>query len=364
MQASPVSGVIRVQTYGTFPDGDVHYLEVRCESYADYKALPSALTFDELPGVFGKSSWTSDRNVAVYRTDKPVAHEAAVGATSMSKQAPSSTLQHKGATYELVELPKPIVTYRGATYRLVQSEQLPDHVQEYLRKRSRERVMDEMLDEISHVNPHRTKDYDRSKVRMRDDEEQERLEETKVKVTELEARQPQREEPEDTHVSPEEVEEISFGEEQPLPFREETDDSYKEEKDFGPSNEDEFHVRVSGNDFSFLSSVPGMHRHPHAKSFMNKVKRGQDKDRNEVWTSEQEMVAVVNALHELAGDESVGGDLKTQAQDLVSRYTRIVAPQKPKAKMPSYKSGPRGKGTIRMFSYRGAKVKVRRRARR
>ncbi len=276
----------------------------------------------------------------------------------MAKQAPSSTIQHKGATYELVTLPKPTVTYKGAMYRLVSAEQLPEHVQEFLRQRSRNNVMDDLLSDIEHVSPHRRKSYDPSKVRMRGDEDQSRLEQLKVDISRMDAPAREEEPKVDTHVSPQEVEEIEFGEEQ----KKVAPQSFQEGPDPGelPVEED-LHVRVSGNDFSFLSSVPGMARDNAAAAFLNKVKQGKEKDRNEVWTSGRELQAVVKALENLIAGEDVGGDVKTNAEDLAARYRRMMdTPDRPRAPMPSYESKPRQESSnLRTFSYRGATIKRR-----
>lgn len=283
------------------------------------------------------------------------------GDLSMSKQAPSRTVQHKGATYELVELPKPRIQYKGATYRLVSAEQLPEDVQEFLRKRKRTEVMDELLQDIQHVSPHRRKSYDPSKLRMRDDTEQQRLEQLQVDVSRMESEKPREEEEVDEHVSPEEVEVIDFGEEQILPHREETDKPHPAQ-DAGPSYEETLHVRVPENDVNFLSSVPGIRRDPEAAAFLNKAKLGKEKPRNEIWASESQLGAVVKVLNDLISGTDVGGELQTHAKDLISRYMRLFdAPVSPRSKSPSYKTEPRGEGRIRMFNYRGAKV--RRRAR-
>lgn len=297
-----------------------------------------------------------DPDVA-YKSTVDTAKSASTGAPSA--EGPSSTVQHKGATYERVELPKPRIQYKGATYRLVSAEQLPEDVQEFLRKRKRDEVMDEMLGDIQHVSPHRSKSYDPSKVRMRSDEEQQRMEQLQVDVSRMEADEPRKEEDVDTHVSPEDVEVIEFGEAPPLPEAESTD-APSPTQDYGPSTEANLHVRVPKPDFDFLASVPGVRRDPEAAAFLNKVAKGVKNPRNEVWASESQMTSVVEALNALLTEGDVGGDVQQRAEALIHKYMQLIdAPSSPRGKMPSYESEPRGEGRIRMFSYRGATIKRR-----
>ncbi len=274
-------------------------------------------------------------------------------------QHAASTVQHKGATYELVELAKPRIQYKGATYRLISAEQLPEDVQNFLRSRGRDKALDEMLSDIQHVTPHRRKSYDPSKVRMRGDEEQEQLEKLQVDVSRMESEQPRETEKIDTHISPEDVEVIEFGTEQPAPYRESTDEP-SPAQDYGPSTEDDLHVRVPEEDLSFLASVPGIKRDSDAATFLNKAMKGQGTPRNEVWASEHQLVAVVTALHDLVSGGDVGDEVQTQARALIHKYKQLFdAPASPRSKGPSYESKPREEGRIRMFSYRGATIRRR-----
>jgi len=70
MKAQALNAVT-VTCHGEFPDRSAKYLETYCDSYQAYSTLPSAVTLDG--NTYGKSSWTSDRNRAVYRTDRVVA---------------------------------------------------------------------------------------------------------------------------------------------------------------------------------------------------------------------------------------------------------------------------------------------------
>jgi len=280
-----------------------------------------------------------------------------------SRIAIAKPVQYKGATYLPVDSAGKTVQHKGATYRRVEADRLPEHVQEFLRKKKQQGLMQELLEDIQHVTPHRKKSYDPSKVRMRSDEEQETYEKTQHEVSRLKAlqRREQKEEApeveEEEYVSPEEMEVIEFGEEAPLPHQERMDTPREK---FGPSLEENMHIRVSDNDYRFLSQVPGMKRSQDTSKFLRNIQRGQKRERNEVWVSEQQLESTVKALQNLIDDPELGDAERTIAQDLKSRYDRLVNPPKPKTtKMPSYESKPREEGNIRMFSYRGATVRRR-----
>ncbi len=69
--ATPVKDAVAITCHGEFPDRSAKYLEADCGSYEVFSAMPNAVTLNG--DTYGKSSWTSDRNRVVYRTDRVVA---------------------------------------------------------------------------------------------------------------------------------------------------------------------------------------------------------------------------------------------------------------------------------------------------
>jgi hypothetical protein len=49
----------------------VHWLETDCADYTAWSALPPAVTFEGRS--YGRTGWNSDRCIACYSTQKPVA---------------------------------------------------------------------------------------------------------------------------------------------------------------------------------------------------------------------------------------------------------------------------------------------------
>lgn len=112
MEATSVPNTVTVTVHGTFPDNSASYLEIACDSYATYKNLPAALRMEEYNDTFGKASWNSDKNTAVYRTDKPVATIATNNTKTSSTKKESQTMAKKTNT------PPKMIRVGGVLYKL------------------------------------------------------------------------------------------------------------------------------------------------------------------------------------------------------------------------------------------------------
>jgi len=267
-------------------------------------------------------------------------------------------VEYKGAKYAPVAVPNPFVMHKGALYKLVSAERDQAHIQEFLRKKKLDQALTDMLGEIRHVSPHRSKGYDPTKVRMIDDEEQQTYDKLQQEVTQTLSQQHEKDvDLAGGYVDPAELEEdIMFGEEETLPNVTEIPTMTT-----GPSSDADLHVRVSDTDFEFLSSIPGMKQNQNAFSFLQAVQRGVRKSRNEVWVSERKLLDTAKVLRDFSQDANAGEEERTHAQDMAARFEALAEPPVAKKKVPSYESTPRGEGNIRTFSYRGAMITRRRR---
>lgn len=66
MKATRVHGAIRVECFGTLPDG-VRYLTTACADYDALRALPEVVNF--CGNLYARTGWNSDRCIAYYRDD-------------------------------------------------------------------------------------------------------------------------------------------------------------------------------------------------------------------------------------------------------------------------------------------------------
>jgi len=266
----------------------------------------------------------------------------------MASKKKATFVRHKGVLYQLVAAPAAPkrISFKGAVYEIV-AERDPSHLVKLLR----EKALEEMLGDIEHVTPHRSKRYDPTKQRMRSDEEQQAYEEVQRRMTELEAKKPRKtQEQLVKEVRQEDIEEINFGEEE-VPLS-------QQEREMGFSDEQDIAFRLSKEDYSLLSKLPDA-KYGLLREMLNQARGKKLESRSEIWVSDEEIAALKEALSNYLDYSDPSDADAAHASDLLSRYERdypAKSRRRPKREMPSYEAPPRPK--MLTFNYKGATYEI------